>query len=127
MTFVYIGFVPMFIVYMLIIYKKLRNSTSINFVVFITLLISIPGFLIKAPEAGMLTGGLAYIICYAALRHVYVRIYNIEPTYNRMSWFDPEDSRRQNWLDVVVFAIPLLLSFVIPLIIVTWKSKLLCQ
>ena len=64
--------------------------------VFITLLISIPGFFIKAPEAGMLTGGLAYIICYAALRHVYVRIYNIEPTYNRMSWFDPEDNRRQN-------------------------------
>jgi hypothetical protein len=124
MAFVYIGFVPMFIVYMLIIYKKLRNYKSISFVACITFLIAIPGLFITVPEAGVLTGGLIYIICYAALRHVYVKIYNIEPTYNRMSWFDNEDNRRQNWLDVVVFIMPLVLSFIIPLVIVILKSKM---
>jgi len=98
-----------------------------KFVVSITFLIAMLGWFIKVPEAGMLTGGLSYIICYAGLRHVYIRKYSIEPTYNRISWFDPDDGRRQNWLDVVVFVIPLLLSFIIPLMIVSWKSKLLYQ
>jgi hypothetical protein len=54
---------------------------------------------------------LFYLTVYNCLRYVYVKVYGVEPTYNKASWYDHDDGRKQNWFDVVVFFVPLLLSF----------------
>jgi hypothetical protein len=53
---------------------------------------------------------LFYLTVYNCLRYAYIKVYGVEPTYNKASWYDPKDGRKQNWFDVVVFFIPLLLS-----------------
>jgi len=123
MTYFYIGAVPMFIVFMLISYKKLRNDRSLRISSIITLLFAIPGVLIRTPEAAMLMGAFVQVVTYAFLRYLFKRKYSFEPTYNRMSWYDSEEGRKQNWFDVIVFVIPILLSFTIPLAVVILKAK----
>jgi hypothetical protein len=123
MTYFYIGLVPMFVVFMLISYKKLRNDRLLKVSSIITLLFAIPGVLIRTPEAAMLMGAFVQVVSYAFLRYLFKRKYNFEPTYNRMSWYDHEEGRKQNWLDVIVFVVPTMLSFTIPLAIVILKAK----
>lgn len=123
MTYFYIGIVPMFIVFMLISYKRLRNDRLLKIASIITFLIAIPGFLLRVPESAMLIGAFVYIITYSGLRYLFKKKYDFEPTYNRMSWYDSEDGRKQNWFDVIVFVIPIMISFILPLAIIILKAK----
>ena len=123
MTYFYIGCVPMLIVFILISYKKLRDNKSLKIAASITFPIAVLGLLLKTPEAAMFSGAFVQIISYAGLRFLFKRKYNFEPTYNRMSWYDDEDGRRQNWLDVIVFVIPLISSFILPLALTIIKAK----
>lgn len=124
MVYVYIGMVPLVIVGMLISYKKLRNYNSIRLVLLITFAISLLSIFIRTPEAAMLSGAFVYTACYAALRYLFKPKYQMEPTYYRSSWYDPDEGRMQNWFDVVVFVVPLFLSFMIPFALIILKSNM---
>jgi hypothetical protein len=123
MTYVYIALVPMFILYMLAFYKKLRNDRLLTILLLITLFFGGLGMILKTPEASMFIGPFVYIGSYGLLRYAYLNKYKIEPTYNRTSWYDADEGRKQNWLDVITFVIPIVLSFILPLILVIAKSK----
>ena len=123
MTFVYIGFIPMFILYMFASYKKLRNNRALIILSITSFLLAIPGVLIKVPEAAMLTGAFIYLISYSLLRYIYIKKYSFEPTYNKSSWYDANEGRRQNWLDVIVYVMPILLSMIVPVAIIIAKAK----
>ncbi|MBS7566278.1 hypothetical protein KHS38_17860 [Mucilaginibacter sp. Bleaf8] len=66
---------------------------------------------------------LIYVVSYNSLRYAYVQAYGVEPTYNRSSWYDPEDGRSQNWLDVVVYAFPIFFSMGFPIILAVLKTQ----
>jgi hypothetical protein len=123
MMYFYIGVVPMFIVFMLISDKKLRNSKSLNIAALLTFPFALLGFWLTIPEAAMFAGAFVYVAGYACLRFLFKKIYNIEPTYNRGAWYDAEEGRKQNWFDVVVFILPLMSSMVVPIALVALKSK----
>jgi uncharacterized membrane protein YfcA len=123
MTYFYIGCVPIFIIHILIFCKKLRNNKALKIAASVTFPFAVLGVLLKTPEAAMFSGAFAQIISYAGLRFLFKRKYNFEPTYNRMSWYDNEEGRRQNWFDVIVFVIPLILCFIVPLALTIIKAK----
>jgi len=125
MLYVYIGFVPMFIVFMLVSLKKLRDNSALKIALSVTLPFAAFGVFNRTPEAAMFSGAFIQVISYACLRLLFKRKYHFEPTYNRSGWYDAEDGRRQNWFDVLVFIIPLMLSFVLPLVIIILKYKFL--
>jgi hypothetical protein len=76
----------------------------------------------RATLSDALYSPLVYVIFYNCLRHAYLRIFGIEPTYNRMSWYDPEDGRKQNWLDVIVYITPFFLSLGFPILLAILKN-----
>jgi len=125
MTFLYLGLAPSFIVYILASYKKLRNNRVLTRLAIVTLLIALLGVFINKEGSLFLASAFFYVIIYAGLRYIYLKKYSIEPTYNRASWYDPEEGRKQNWLDVIVFVIPLMLSLVMPLVLTIAQSKTL--
>ncbi len=105
--------------------KKLRSDRTL----FVLLLISIPiavcGLLLRSPEyqmkganaADMLLGPFFYIVMYGSLRHLYKKKYKREPTYHRASWYDPDEKRKQNALDVIVHIFPVISAVFFPVII----------
>ncbi len=60
---------------------------------------------------------MVYIITYFILRKIFIYLYGMEPTYNRSSWFDYSEGRRQNGGDMMVFFIPLILAVTVCLFI----------
>ncbi|AMM51110.1 hypothetical protein TH61_07835 [Rufibacter sp. DG15C] len=88
------------------------------------LLLSIIKDGILAPiPSDTLYGPITYMVSYLLLRKMYVAIYRVEPTYNRCAWYDPEDKRRQNLLDIVVHVLPFLLSITVAVQLAILKSN----
>jgi hypothetical protein len=104
--------------------KKLRNDNIIKISLIVSLIVAVIGFLIRSEQTKMAAGNaadsfyspLVYIATYAGLRYLYKRRYRVEPTYNRSSWHDYKEGRRQNWLDVTVHLLPFMLALVIPML-----------
>lgn len=113
----------MFIIFILISYKKLRNNHALKVATLITFPFAVLGVLLKTSESAMFSGAFVYIITYSALRYLFKKKYEFEPTYNQMSWYNSEDGRKQNWFDVIVFVIPIMTSFIVPLAIIILKAK----
>lgn len=103
--------------------KMLRNNNTIKVITLISILVAAGGFLIRSETTKMTTGNAAdsffgpsiYILSYSLLRYFYKRKYKVEPTYEKYSWFDHAERRPQNWLDVTVHILPMMLSIIIPL------------
>jgi hypothetical protein len=104
--------------------KLLRNDRLIKRVIISAMLFATVGFFleIKGDDIGsgfapaVFAAPLVYILSYALLRNLYKALYRVEPTYNRASWYDHEDKRRQNWFDVLVHILRWLLSLAFPFI-----------
>ena len=116
-----------------VLVPKLMRSKKIFIIAFtISLITAITGFIISSNKNVLripnsydfLYVPIVYMICYNLLRLLYIKIYNREPTYNRSSWYDPEDGRRQNWLDVIVYVIPIFVSLGFPIILTALRLKL---
>lgn len=111
---------------MLGFFKKLRDDNTIIFLLLLTALIAVYP-LIKIIEGEQYSGNIRqtniffspffYVSTYGLLRQLYKSIYKREPTYYRASWFDPEDNRKQNWLDVFVYIGSMTISFLLVLVI----------
>lgn len=105
--------------------KLLRSNKVLIILLTITFPIAIFGLIIRGVNTEMVNGNAAnmflspfiYVASYTLLRLVFKRIYKMEPTYERYSWYDYSDGRKQNWLDVIVHLIPLMLSFTLPFLI----------
>lgn len=101
------------------LFKKLRNNKAIIFSLFLSGLIAIVPITTildhksTAENLNQNNGLLLpfiYVVLYGSLRMLYKRIYHREPTYYRADWYDPEDARNQNLLDVIVYISPMILS-----------------
>jgi len=120
-----IGFVIAAIIAVCGFMKLLRSDRVLFFLFPITLIIAVIGLIIRSDNTRMVNGNAAdmllspfiYVASYTLLRYVYKRIYKVEPTYERYNWFDYEDGRKQNWLDVLVHLIPLMLCMTLPFVI----------
>ena len=60
---------------------------------------------------------LITILSYALLRYSYKKLFRREPTYNRSSWYDPDDRRNQDLYDVIVFILPVVIGIIFPFLI----------
>lgn len=104
--------------------KRLRSDKTLLIVSIVALTIALFGFLIRSESTEMARGNAAdflfgpfiYVLSYGLLRRLYKSIYNIEPTYVWLSGYDAEDLRKVNFLDKVVYVLPLLLGMVLPFI-----------
>ena len=105
--------------------KLLRSDRTLIILTVLTIPIGVFGLCLIGDNTEMVNGNGAttlvspfiYITSYALLRMLYKRIYKMEPTYERFSWYDAEEGRKQNWLDVTVHILPMLLGFIVPIII----------
>jgi hypothetical protein len=103
---------------------KLRDDVIITKVTVLTAILGVFGFALRSDALEMGAANAAdwlwcpfiYITAYAFLRFLYKRTYHREPTYNRSSWYDPNDRRRQNSFDVAVHIVPIILSMSGPLL-----------
>ncbi len=90
----------------------------------VALTIGIVGFLVRSESTEMARGNAAdflfgpfiYVLSYGLLRKLYKSIYNVEPTFVWLSGYDADDLREVNFLDKVVYILPLLLGMVLPFI-----------
>ncbi|MBD1396196.1 hypothetical protein H9Q13_03380 [Pontibacter sp. JH31] len=104
--------------------KRLRSDRTLLVMGVAALTIGIVGFLIRSESTGMARGNAAdflfgpfiYVLSYGLLRKLYKSIYKVEPTYVWLSGYDAEDMRDVNFLDKVVYVLPLLLGMVLPFI-----------
>lgn len=115
----FIGLMIWLVFVILGLFKKLRSNKAIIFSLFLSGLIAIVpittmlGHESTAENLNQNNGLLLpfiYVVLYGSLRMLYKRIYHREPTYYRADWYDPEDARNQNLLDVIVYIIPMILS-----------------
>jgi hypothetical protein len=105
--------------------KMLRSENVIKIVLVLAVVLAIFGVLLRNPQTKMTLGNAAdtffgpliYILTYAFFRFTYRKKYGVEPTYNRASWYDPQEGREQNLFDLVVFIIPMVLSILVPLLL----------
>ncbi len=103
--------------------KLLRSDKTLLILSIVTLIIAVFGLLIRSEQTQMVNGNGAtfliapfiYTISYLLLKKLYKFKYKIEPTYNRSSWYDSEDDRNQNLLDVTVHILPMILGVVVVL------------
>lgn len=111
-------------------YKLMRNNKVLIGLMIVSLGMAISQVILSINEntfkratlSDALYSPLVYVISYNSLRYVYIRMYGLEPTYNRMSWYDPKDGRRQNWFAVVVYVAPLFLSLGFPILLAILKK-----
>jgi hypothetical protein len=104
--------------------KRLRSDKTLLAVGIAALTIGLIGILIRSESTGMARGNAAdflfgpflYVLSYGLLRKLYKSIYNVEPTFVWLSGYDAEDLRKVNFLDKVVYILPLLLGMVLPFI-----------
>ena len=102
--------------------KRLRSDRTLLIVGIVALIIGVVGFLIRSESTDMARGNAAdflfgpfiYVLSYGLLRKLYKGIYNVEPTFVWISGYDAEDLREVNFLDKVVYVLPLLLGMVLP-------------
>lgn len=121
-----LGIALWFMFVMLGFFKKLRDNQTIIYLLLFTALIAIYP-LTKIIEGIPHSGNLRetdflflpffYLSAYGLLRQLYKSIYNREPTYHRMSWYDPEDGRKQNWLDFFVYVGSMVISIILLILI----------
>jgi hypothetical protein len=105
--------------------KKLRSDKRLAILFVITCMVAIIGLILRnevvehkiSNPADSLICPLAYVLCYAGLRQIFKAVYKMEPTYQRYSWYDQEEGRKQNVLDVVVHVFPLMVAIFVPAII----------
>lgn len=105
--------------------KMLRSDKLLFILTVLSAIFGIIGLGLRSEATEMVNGNGAtamispfvYIVSYAMLRWIYKKIYKMEPTYNRSSWYDHEEGRKQNWLDVIVHIIPMILCWVVPILI----------
>ena len=103
--------------------KWLRNDRRLAVLFILTGVLAVIGVVGRVPgnarlnSADGLLGPLAYVASYALLRQAYKSIYRREPTYERASWYDREEGRKQNWFDVTVHILPMLIGMAVPLIV----------
>lgn len=120
------GFIIWGLIVFLILLKKLRDNRRI----LVALLFSLPfaiyalsekitgnAFTEKLRPTDALFMPLVTVCTYALLRYLYKKAYKREPTYNRSSWFDPEEGRNQNIFDLIVFISPMVMGGLFPLLI----------
>jgi hypothetical protein len=105
--------------------KLLRSDRTLIVLTILTIPIGVFGLYLRGDNTEMVNGNgstymispFVYVTSFALLRMLFKSIYKMEPTYERFSWFDAEEGRKQNWLDVTVHIVPMLLSFVVPILI----------
>lgn len=115
----FIGLIIWLIFTILGLFKKLRSNQAIIFSLFVSGLIAIVPIITMLDNEstaenlnqnkGLLLPFI-YVVLYGSLRMLYKRMYHREPTYYRAAWYDPEDARNQNFLDVIVYISPMILS-----------------
>jgi hypothetical protein len=104
--------------------KGLRNDRRIFVLTIITSMIGVLflvlvffGPTIHWSTSIFMFGPFIYIATYGLLRKVFKLIYKVEPTYNRRSFYDPEDKRHQNFLDLTTHLLPLILGMLGPILL----------
>lgn len=120
-----IGIIPILIFLGFVGAKKIRQKSYCTvFLIFAAIYCLIGVFLrsdsYQLPNingADSFFSPLAYLLSYLLLRKVYLRVYKIEPTYYRTSWYDPNEGREQNWFDLLVYVTPIFIALLVPLII----------
>lgn len=104
----------------------LRNFRTLRLIGVLVFLIAVVAMAFREPghprlnkyDAFLAPG--VYVGLFALLRAVYKRIHRTEPTWFPLSWFDPVAGRRQNWMDVITYAVPMMLSMIVPIWITHW-------
>ncbi len=104
--------------------KKLRNNNLLWVLGILTFILGVTGYLLSSSSVGLiperlsylLFGPFIYILVYSILRRVYIKIYNLEPSYDRHSLYDVDDGRKLNAFDVCVYVLPMICSFIIPVL-----------
>jgi hypothetical protein len=103
--------------------KWLRNDRLLLVLLLATAAMAVVGVLERVPENPRLNtwdgllGPFAYVASYASFRYLYKRIFRREPTYIRGSWYDQEEGRRQDWYDVAVHVLPMMIALAVPVIL----------
>ena len=103
--------------------KWLRNDRVLWALLLATAVLAVYGLLERVPENTRLNtwdglmGPFAYVASYASLRYLYKHIFHREPTYMRGSWYDWEEGRRQNWFDVAVHVLPMMVALAVPVLL----------
>lgn len=103
--------------------KWLRNDRVLLILLLGTAFLAAFGFVGRVPENPRLNtwdgllGPFAYVASYTSLRYLYKRIFRREPTYMRGSWYDWEEGRRQDWYDVSVHLLPMIIGLAVPVIL----------
>ncbi|MCC7502915.1 MAG: hypothetical protein IT229_10325 [Flavobacteriales bacterium] len=103
--------------------KWLRNDRMIAVLLILTGMLAVIGVVYRVPENPRLNtwdgllGPLAYVASYALLRQAYRSIFQREPTYAYLTWYDWEERRRMNWFDLGVHILPMLIGMAVPAIV----------
>ncbi|MEZ4738491.1 MAG: hypothetical protein R2818_03830 [Flavobacteriales bacterium] len=102
--------------------KWLRNDRVILVLLLMSSALAIFGIVRRVPENPRLNtwdgllGPFAYVASYTLFRYLYERVFRREPTYDRGSWYDREEGRRQDLYDVGVHVLPMLIGLAVPVI-----------
>jgi 4-amino-4-deoxy-L-arabinose transferase-like glycosyltransferase len=103
--------------------KWLRNDRVLLVLLLATTVLAMVGILGRVPENPRLNtwdgllGPFTYVSSYAFLRYMYKRYFHREPTYERSSWYDGEEGRRQYGFDVAVHVLPMMIAFALPVLL----------
>jgi len=113
------GIILWFVVMSFWSFKKLNNDDTIKISLFVTGFVATYPLILRLthqPYTGharmtdAMFSPFIYVVSYGLLRFLYKKIYNREPIYNRMSWYDLDSRRKQNLLDVIVAVVPIFFS-----------------
>lgn len=105
-------------------FKHLRNNQTIQtlliisaFYGFVSIFIHV--FIVWMDDLSSYSfwNPFVYIALYGVLRYLNISIYHREPTYNKASWYDPSEGRKQNTLDVLVHLLPMGVSLIFPFLV----------
>ncbi|WKZ67523.1 MAG: hypothetical protein QY325_06260 [Flavobacteriales bacterium] len=106
--------------------KWLRNDHLLLVLLVSTGALAVVGIIGRVPENlrlntwdGLL-GPFSYVACYASFRYLYKRVFRREPTYNRGAWYDWHEGRSQDWCDVAVHVLPLMIALAVPVLLTTF-------
>lgn len=118
----YIGLVYWWILTMSVLLGWLRNNKSlmVHFILsLISLYFAVSWYSLELASVGnknvvgFLYSPIIFVCSYALLRHLYKKIYNMEPDIAVYSGFFTRDNRGLNFLDYVTAILPIVLSILI--------------
>ncbi len=120
-----IGLILTVISIMLISSKRFRNKKRNMALLIITILIGIAGITVRTKEfqmenfnvADFLLSPFIGVFTFLFLRKRYYLKYKTEPTFYWFSWYDPIEKRKQNWFDVAINVLPILIAVLLPVLI----------